>query len=104
VTRYASVIVHGVVVLVLAVLAAPFFFSAEGDGVAIGALFFLLPLLALGLPWSLPWLVVLSSDASLTVVGIFFAVLVLGGAATNIVLHHRWRQWRLRAKELGVRP
>lgn len=103
-SKYSSVIVHGAVVLVVAMLAVPFFFSAEGDGVDIGAAFFLLPLLVLGIPWSLPWLAVLGLDTSLSVFGILFAVFVLGGAVANVVFHHRWLQWRLRARALGVRP
>ena len=102
--KYLSVIVHGAVVLAVATLAAPFFFSVEGDGVNIGAMLFLLPLLVLGLPWSLAWLVMPSLDTSVTVFGLTFAVLGLGGAVANVVFHYRWLQWRLRAAALGVRP
>ena len=103
-STYPSVTVHGVVVLVLTLFAIPFFFSGEGNGVDIGAVFLLLPLVVLGLPWSLPWLVVLSLDTSMTVLGILFVIFVLGGAAANVRLHHRWLQRRLRARALGVRP
>ena len=104
VVKYVSVIVHGVLVLALAALAAPLLFSVEGDGVNVGALFASMPLVVLGLPWSLPFLVVLGLDTSLPVHIMLFVLLLPGAALLNVVVHYRWLQGRHRAAALRIRP
>lgn len=102
--KYLSVIVHGVVVLVVAALTAPLFFSAEGDGVDIFAAMFATVLLVLGLPWSLPWFAVIAFETSMSiaVMTVLFVLFVPGGALLNVVLHYRRRRRRLQAAALGV--
>ena len=104
---HLGVVVHGVVVLGCAALAYPTLLrGVDGEGVDIFAALFALALLVLGLPWSLPWFVVIVFESSVPITSylVLFVVFVFGSALLSVVLHYWWLRRSLTVRASGIMP
>jgi hypothetical protein len=92
-TWWVGPAVHGGFVVLLSVLTVVGLLRepGAGEGVDLFLGFILLALLALGLPWSLSYLVVVGVSPVSTTTFVALAILtVVGSALVNVVLHWVW--------------
>lgn len=93
-TRTARLLLaHAVVVVLLLVVFAALALAGDpADGANIGAGIALLPILALGLPWSIPaWA---APDRAQGLGPVLWALVALGPAVLNVLLHAAVRRFR----------